>query len=212
MTIAALMNAARVMTGAGTLLCILLGAGCASSPPPRFYTLVPLPEAQTRAAALTAGVLAIGLGPVRFPGFLERPQLVARVRDTELALDEFERWGGRVEDDFVRVWSENLAHLLDNSQIFVFPSELRTPLAYRVVVEVLRFETAADTAWLKARWMVLDGATGTVLAVREDTYRQPVTAPGDAAARVAALSATLAEFSRAVADTLRQRERHPASG
>ncbi|MBS1201851.1 MAG: hypothetical protein H6R22_360, partial [Chromatiaceae bacterium] len=105
--------------------------GCASSPPSSFYTLSPLPAAQGR-ASLADGAIGIGLGPVTFPVFLDRPQIVTRDPANRLALDEFHRWGGTLQDDFLRVWSENLSHLVGTSRIVIFPSEVRYPLDFRV--------------------------------------------------------------------------------
>ncbi len=135
-----------------------------------------------------------------FPVFLDRPQIVSRESVNRLAIDEFQRWGGTLQDDFLRVWSENLALLLGTSRILIFPSEVRYPLDYRISADILAFEGTADRqALLKVRWSVLDPGLNQVLSVRETTYRRPLEAPGDRNALIAALSATLADFSRDVA-------------
>jgi uncharacterized lipoprotein YmbA len=178
-------------------------AGCATSPPSSFYTLSPLPAADGR-GSLSGGGMGVGLGPVTFPAFLDRPQIVSRDAGNRLAVDEFHRWGGTLQDDFLRVWSENLAYLLDTSRVVVFPSEVRYPLDFRVTADVLTFErTPGDDAVLKVRWAVLDPYLEQALAVRETAYRQALAQPADEGALVAAMSATLAAFSQDVADALR---------
>lgn len=196
-------------------------SGCAS-PPSHFYTLTALPEVTDRVSGIANGQLTIGVGPVEFPEFLIRPQLVARVGANQLAFDEFHRWGGTLEDDFLRVWGENLSHLLHTSRVLVFPREARLRPDFRVTAEVLSFEAQepGEEVSLRVRWSVLDAFLEQTLVAREDHYRcaieLPATAPqggagaaGEAAraaaanaAMVAALSRCLGDFSRDVAGAI----------
>ena len=186
-----------------SLLVAISLVGCASTPPSSFYTLSAI--AQTPADAPPAdGGLGIGLGPVTFPVFLDRPQIVSRASPNRLTLDEYQRWGGTLQDDFLRVWSENLALLLGSGRILVFPSEVRYPLDFRVAADILAFEGTPDgQALLKVRWSVLDADLDRVLSVRETAYRRPLTRSGDPEALLAALSGALEDFSREVAAVLR---------
>lgn len=177
--------------------------GCASSPPANFYTLAPLVPSESDRPMANGG-LALGLGPLNFPVFLDRPQIVSRASANRLAIDEFQRWGGTLQDDFIRVWSENLALLLGTSRILIFPSELRYPLDFRVAADVLSFEGTADgQALLKVRWAVLDPDLDRVLILSEGRYLRPVASPGDTDALLVALGQVLADFSREVAMALR---------
>lgn len=184
------------------LVATLTAAACSSSPPSAFYTLSPLPAAQGR-ASLAGGAIGVGLGPVSFPVFLDRPQIVVRTPGNRLELDEFHRWGGTLQDDFLRVWSENLSHLLGSSRIVIYPSEVRYPLDFRITADVLAFEgTPEGEAVLKVRWAVLDPYLEQALALRENAYRQPLAEPRDESALIAALSAALANFSQDVASVV----------
>jgi uncharacterized protein len=193
------------MTGTrgAPLLLLALTAGCAT-PPSSFYVLTPIQAAAGRTSGLDGGRLTIGLGPVTFPQFLDRPQIVAREGTNRLALDELHRWGGSLQDDFLRVWSENLATLLETSRILVYPFEVRLPPDFRILATVLRFEgTPSREAVLKVRWVVLDGQRDQILAVREDRYQSPAQAGGGEESLVAAMSDCLGAFSRDVADVVR---------
>jgi uncharacterized lipoprotein YmbA len=198
------------MTGAGYVralvaaMTVALTAGCAT-PPSNFYVLTPIPGAAGRASGISGGRLAVGLGPVAFPQFLDRPQIVAREGTNRLALDELHRWGGSLQDEFLRVWSENLAILLETSRILAYPSEVRAPLDFRILATVLGFGGTSDgEAVLKIRWLVQDGQGDRVLAVREDRYTSPLRQGGGEEAVVAAMSKCLAAFSRDVADVVRE--------
>lgn len=183
-----------------SLLVITLVGGCASSPPSSFYTLTPLAETPPLAKRMRA--LSIGVGPLTFPRFLDRPQIVARDSAHRLAIDEFQRWGGSLEDEFARVWSENLSTLLGTERIVVVPGQWRAPLDLRVGAEVLAFEgTPEGGARLKVRWAVLEAQTERVLVMRETHYEQAPPAESDGVeGQVAAMSEVLGAFSRDVAE------------
>jgi len=185
------------------LLAGLTLGGCVTAPSP-FYTLnATLPATEKPAAPHPDQDLAVGIGPVRFPAFLDGPQIVARTTHNQLRVDEFHRWGGSLEDDFLRVLSENLGQLLGTSRILVEPAEVRFPLDFRVVADVLKFDgTLGGDAVFKVRWGVLDAHMLQALVIREDTYRSRA-ANSKPGAMVAALSETLSAFSRDIAEQLR---------
>ena len=186
-------------------------SGCASTPPSNFYTLAPISAFEVEPTKpdqsnndRVGDRLAIGLGPVTFPLFLDRPQIVSRASANRLSLNELERWGGTLQDDFLRVWSENLAHLTGSSRILILPSEIRYPLDVRLSAEILAFEGTSDgQAVLRVRWSVLEPSLDQVLVARESRYQRDIDVPGDTQALLAALSLTLADFSREVAEALR---------
>ncbi|MCF1183719.1 PqiC family protein [Marichromatium gracile] len=177
-----------------------VSAGCASSPPARFYALSAVAVAPPEARAPG---LAVGVGPLVLPEYLDRAQLVTRESGNRLRIDEFERWGGSLRDDFLRVWSENLARALGSERVRLLEGELRYGVDLRVGAELLAFEGNDDgSARLKVRWAVRDGTGRRTLLVRESDDRQPVAAPGDSRALVAALDQLLARFSAEVAGAL----------
>ena len=76
---------ARSVGRMATCLCglvMLVGAaaaGCATSPPSRFYLLTPIAqEGSASGASTTDQRIAIGVGPVDLPDYLNRPQIVTR--------------------------------------------------------------------------------------------------------------------------------------
>lgn len=185
----------------GVLLSVVLGIlnGCATTPPTRFYLLTALPSPP--AAPAKGRNLALGVGPVELPAYLDRVQIATRIGQHELNLAEFDRWGEPLQDNFVRVLAENLGLLVPTEQVVLHPWE-RGAVDYQVAVQVLRFDyTVGADAVLTARWRILTGDEKELLA-RKTTYSERPTGQ-DYPAIVAALDRTLAMLSRDIAAALR---------
>jgi uncharacterized lipoprotein YmbA len=80
-------------------LLLLVLSGCASTEPSRFYILSSLhgTEAEQVQEESEQGI-AIGVGPVKIPAHLNRPQIVTRTSQNELKLAEFDKWAGSFKD------------------------------------------------------------------------------------------------------------------
>lgn len=186
------------------MLCLVITAGCASTKPSRFFTLSALASSETRteAGASTPG-LAIGVGPVKLPEHLDRPQIVTRSSRNELRLAEFDRWAGPLKDDFSRVLAENLSILLSTNRISLYPWRRSMPIDYQVVVDVTRFDgEIGGDARLDARWTVFRGRDKEVLSMHTSRISEPSGAQ-DYAALVAAQSRALGRLSREVAEAIK---------
>ncbi|HAJ27788.1 MAG TPA: hypothetical protein DCG53_11200 [Syntrophus sp. (in: bacteria)] len=157
------------------ILCALavLTVGCASTST-RLYTLSP-----TAKPVSEPSILAITVGPVSLPAAVDRPQLVLSPAPNQVSIDEFNRWASPLKSDIARVVAENLSLLLGSPYVSVFPQSVSVSPSYRVVIDVMRFESVpGEMAKLGAIWSVrstADGQSqggGTTLAepVRENSY------------------------------------------
>ena len=91
------------------LVASLLGLGACASTPSRFYILNTLTASETIPATAAARGPVIGVGPITFPKYLDRPQIVTRASRHQLTLGEFDRWAEPLQDNVSRVLAENLA-------------------------------------------------------------------------------------------------------
>jgi len=184
---------------AALALVAALVAGCSSAPTTQYYVVTPL-EASVAAPASGPSVVVAG---VRLPQYLERPQLVTRIGDSQLQFQEFHQWGGNLAKDLTRVLAENLAHLLRSEAVVAAPHTLRIRPDFRVEVEVLRFERASDArVHLTAKWW-LSRADGTPLAGTTTTLAsEPLPAAPSFEPTVAAMSRAYGELSRAIAQEI----------
>ena len=62
------------------LALLILTVGCSRTQTTRFYTLTSLTEPQTDVGAPSSGQgIAVGLGPIALPEYLDRPQIAVRI-------------------------------------------------------------------------------------------------------------------------------------
>ncbi|AAU90523.1 putative lipoprotein [Methylococcus capsulatus str. Bath] len=179
----------------------LLLTGCGTSPDTRFYVLSAVQE-PARALAGQEREIALGVGPVELPEYLDRPQIVTRRDPNELQLAEFDKWAESLKDGVTQVLAENLATRLPSRKVVTYPWKRSAQVDYQLVVKVTRFEGSGGEAVLSVRWSVSSGDGKTELLVRESRYAEPA-AGTDYRATVAAMNRALARFSRDVAEAVR---------
>jgi uncharacterized lipoprotein YmbA len=169
-----------------------------------FYLLEPLPAASVAGPTGDAEQPSrpvIGVGPVKFPGYLNRPQIALAVGPGQIRFDEFRRWSEPLEENFTRVLAENLRRLLPDSEVVIYP--WRRSLAVDVQLEVavdLFHATGDGHSLLEAQWIMTRG--GRTASLRRSSQQQPAD-PSNPAGIVAAQSETLAAFSREIATALK---------
>jgi hypothetical protein len=191
------------------LALVLLGAslmgfaGCASTQPSRFYVLTDLSSLEAPHQGTTAGQgVAIGVGPVALPKYLDRPQIATRAGRHELAYDEFERWAEPLDTDVSRALVEHLARLTPTDRIAVFPWPRGTPIDYQVTVEVTHFfGQRGGTASLIAHWSIFREEGTEALVSRTSHLSAPAGGP-QYEAMVAAMSQTVAALSGEIATAI----------
>lgn len=178
------------------MLCVL-AAGCASTPPARFYSL--------SAGALPATVasdLSVAVGPVSIPAAVDRPQMVVVTAGDHVRLEDFNRWAAPLQENLSSVIADNLAALLGTSRVTRFPKTSSARADFRVVVDVQRFDSVmGQSATLDAVWTVRRMKDGF-----EQTHRTSVREPvqdGSFDALAAAHSRAAARLSQDIAGVVR---------
>jgi len=179
------------------LLWMLVCAGCGSSPPAHFYDL-----ASTAAPVATASPrLAIMVGPVSVPASVDQPEMVVQVAPNQVEVEEYDRWIAPLNDSIARAVAGDLAQQLGTPEVATAPMANFDP-AYRVTIDVQRFESIKDQAALiEAVWTVRKSAGGETRSGRT-LAREPVQGDGfDALA--AAHSRALVTVSSDIAAAIR---------
>lgn len=185
------------------LLLVFFLTACSSTPPVAYYTLNTLPEMQQEIpAAVMDDTLAIGVGPVEFPKFLDRPQIVTRKSQNQIEVSEFHRWAGSFPGDFSRVLAKNIATLLPSNRVEIYPWEDTFSPIYQVKLEVEQFEgQLGERVLLNVTWSVAEQENEGV--VRTSLIEEPVSSE-DYDGLVEAKSKALATLSQAIVDDIKR--------
>ncbi|BBL59175.1 PqiC family protein [Methylomonas koyamae] len=178
----------------------LAGLAACGSAPLQFYMLAadnpPLVES---GPALPAGTV-IGLGPIRLPAYLDRPQLVTALSEHQYRLDERNRWAERLDENIARTLSQALAGRLGVEQVVRYPWPARQRLDYQLSFDILQLhQTAAGRSVLSAQWQLKQGER----SLAGKRFECSEAAADSADAIVAAQSACLSRFAAELAGAVR---------
>jgi uncharacterized lipoprotein YmbA len=204
----------RSVARALTALIPLLGA-CSPlgpRPDPTVFLVLSSTERVTGGAAATASpgtngapalaAVNVGVGPVTLPAYLQRPQLVARVDETQVRVHEYARWSAPLATLFSEAMAEHLMTTLRprNVSVYPWPPTDRPALSVRIAVQ--RFETVLpDSAVLRARWEVVDRTGNLVAPARVSEHR--TASPLDPIEAPVALSRLVGMLANEIAAALR---------
>lgn len=203
-----MIRSAMLMLGVGALvLSGCLGFGKGTQTPTRYYVLHSIQSSQDTIPAIAKLTdVSVGVGPVRIPQYLERPQIVMRAGQNQIELAEFAQWAEPIRVNFARVMAENLSVLLATERVSIFPWLKSPKLDYQVVLGITRFDgNPRKEALLRASWSIF-GKDGKELLVNNySSYSIPVEAQ-NTASLVAAQSRTVEQLSREIARALKALE------
>ena len=197
----------RSMIRAALLLgavCLLLVWGCIGSPATRYYTLSALAQPGAGAQQTPASeMLAILVGPIRFPPYLDRSGIVTRTKSNTIEVAEFDVWAGELTDEFPRALADNLSALLSTDRVSTFPRLMGQPVDYQVTGDVVQFDGSPNgQVTLVARWNLVRAGERKLLASQQSTISVPVAAPGYEAL-VAAQSRAVEQLGREIAAAIK---------
>lgn len=190
----------------GLSACVDVGIANETAPS-RFYVL----SAVEPASAPSPDGPSLLIGPVTMPRYLDRPQIVTRPSPNQLAFAEYDRWGGRLDDNFTRVLAQNLSVHLNTNRVAIFPREQRVPNATQITLDIARFEQVGERdVELDAQWSLHppDRRQGPSIG----SSRIRVTPKSDDfPAIVAAMSEAIDRLSQEIAAAARKMPRSAAS-
>jgi len=186
-----------------SLLLLASLAGCGSSPPVDYYTLQPITGAGSNAPE-SADIL--GIGRLRIPGYIDRPQLVSQMAGRGVKVDEFNRWAEPLDIAIPRIVTVNVDGLMDDVIAVTFPYPSRFQTDYRLFGRIIRFDADQEgVAVLEIQWAIQDGEAKSVIKPRRDRYTAQANSASDPNAIVVALNETLDAFSRDVVNQIQSR-------
>lgn len=185
-------------------LLLLALLGCGGSKPSRYYLLNELKQIES--TDLTTKQIKIGIGPIRFPEYLKRPQMGIFLTENQLSYAEYDRWAEPLDENFIRVLSQNLSEILQTDEVFTYPFIGNPQFEYQLVLDVSKFEmNNQDQVILSVQWQILQTEDQKSLSIKRKNYSQSVD-PSSYASVAAGMSKTVESFSREIATVFREIE------
>ena len=182
----------------GLAVCSACAGKTASS---KFYVLSSLPQSKLS----EAGGRKIGVFPVAMPDHLDRPQIVTRVSENEIKIDEFSRWAEPLKENFYTVLVDDLSTFLNSEKVIKTAQNLGVPLTLQVGVEVLQFDgILGGDAVLNVKWGLFEAEGKKLVLIRRSLFKEP-TGAATYEAFVAAQSRAVAALSREIAEAIKTR-------
>jgi uncharacterized protein len=179
---------------------VLNGCIGGSSKPSKFYLLRSIENPPENLPTTgNRDRVAVLVGPITLPAYLDRTQMVTVAGKHELVLEEFNRWAEPLKDGFYRVLMEDLSLLLNTSDVYAYDRDGAPTTDYQVIIDVTRFDSiAGGDAVLTAFWTVSGRDSNSPVMTRKSVFRKPMPSTGITGV-VEAQNQTLAELSREIA-------------
>ena len=188
------------------IACLIFSlSGCISvsnSPTSRFYALRTLDKSQISQTLDFPSDRIIGVGPVKIPEFLNRPQIVTEDKNNMFTFAEFDRWGESLDSAINRLLNENLTFILPTASIEIYPWNLFIPVRYKVYIDVVQLKSRLDQdLYFVAQWSVIDLKAKKMALTKRSEFRQPIK-PHNYSGLAEALSSVCASLSNEIAQEL----------
>ncbi|MDD2660646.1 MAG: PqiC family protein [Methylococcales bacterium] len=188
----------------GVVVLTLLLSGCMNdSKRAQFYML----NADSGVAGATLAPSnelgpVIGLGPIRIPEYLNRPQMIVATADNQYQISEDHRWAERLDQNISLALFKALPHQLGTDRIVRFPWAQRQVVDYQVGIDILEFNVdARGRSRLIAQWFVKPKDKPAI--DRRSEYQFPASTT-DYALMVRAQSQCLTKLGEEISSTLRR--------
>ena len=144
----------------------------------------------------------IGLGPIRVPEYLNRPQIIVAVTPNQYLLSEDHRWAERLDQNISLALYQVLPGQLNTDRVVRYPWAQRQVVDYQVGMDIVEFNVdASGQSRLIVQWFIKH-KDNTIMDKRSE-YQYPGSS-SDYELIVKAQSQCLTQFGLEISQTLRQ--------
>jgi uncharacterized lipoprotein YmbA len=174
-------------------------AGCSRSPDVRHFVLG---TQHSSDSGQRAPDLAVLVGPIRLPAYLERPHFARRAGGGKIELDEFNRWLGGFEANLTNALAADLREQLGSVRVVGYPSSAPFPIDYSIRIHVDEWIVdESNTLRVQLRWALAGQGEGQapLLSAHEKAIELRGRSPES---MVEAYDRALAEFAQTLANAL----------
>lgn len=179
--------------------------GCATSKEPTYFALATAPRAGDSASSSSSAPALIELRRPGIAGYLDRADIVTKIKDHQLQIDSDQRWAEPLGDMIGRVVAQDLSSRLGGSQIFLESGAISAVPEVIVAMDVQTFDVGSDGQVTLATQVVIETPNGQTppRAKRFELKGRPDS--GSTSALVATMSTLLGSLSDGIAALLVQR-------
>jgi uncharacterized lipoprotein YmbA len=181
------------------LITTLALVGCGSTPSTFYQLNVPAPSQKTRTLPETI----VGIAEVDVADYLDQPQVVTRLSDEVLHVNETDRWAGAFDKNIQTALRRSLSRYVSNVAFVSEPFDEPLDERYRIYVSVDRFDGDINgTVRFEGRWSLVRLEDRKLLVSQRlsEVRRAEPNLP----AIVAAQSAVIDDIAERIAKTIRR--------
>jgi uncharacterized lipoprotein YmbA len=178
----------------------VLACACGSEPRIDFYSLQ---SPQAPAPTMPASALAIHIGPVTVPDAVDRPQMVLRLDDNRVNIDDQHRWVEPLKNAVPRLIADSIARDLNTPNVLTSRQSSGLDIDYRVAIDVQHFDSSAGEVSEDVLWTIRSRKTQ-VPRLGRSVVKEP--ASGGAEGIAAAHGRALQRVAHDIAEAIRSME------
>jgi len=129
-------------------------AGC-SSPKTKYFILDDAPASTITKYRSCNRIIAID--KVTVANYLDKPNIITRIKPNELLKAEFYRWSEPLDNNIQRVLQQNLSRQLKSDTLLTYPWLGKPAIDYRIEIAVNQFDVDnSGNSVLKVSWNIYD--------------------------------------------------------
>ncbi len=137
-------------------ICAMVTACAHDAKPVEFYRLsADVGLKQNAKFAVNSKELIVGLGPVRIPEYLNRPQMMVAISDNQYSVSEEHRWAEKLDQNILLALYKALPAQLNTEHVLRYPWSQRQDINYQVSIDILDLTIDAQgQSQFMAQWSI----------------------------------------------------------
>ena len=137
-------------------ICAMVTACVHDAKPVEFYRLsADVGLKQNAKFAVNSKELIVGLGPVRIPEYLNRPQMMVAISDNQYSVSEEHRWAEKLDQNILLALYKALPAQLNTEHVLRYPWSQRQDINYQVSIDILDLTIDAQgQSQFMAQWSI----------------------------------------------------------
>ena len=137
-------------------ICAMVTACAHDAKPVEFYRLsADIGLKKNAKFAVNSKEVIVGLGPVRIPEYLNRPQMMVAISDNQYSVSEEHRWAEKLDQNILLALYKALPAQLNTEHVLRYPWSQRQDINYQVSIDILDLTIDAQgQSQFMAQWSI----------------------------------------------------------